>query len=90
MKTRKVLTVLQDDIDNGERTRAEHCAVARAIRREWGADSVLVGPSTARVFTPWDAICKAVLPPAAVEFIAAFDCGEKVEPFKCEVEVEEP
>jgi hypothetical protein len=31
---KRTITVLQDDIDKGERNNANHCAIARAVNRE--------------------------------------------------------
>ncbi len=82
---KRTVTVLQDDIDNGEPSRISRCALALAAKRELadlpGAENLVI---TGCIFArTW----KAFLPEETHYFRRDFDNKETVEPFKFEVEI---
>lgn len=84
-----VITVLQDDIDNGRRGSATRCAIALAACRDLFWDEVAVSGTYLRGYAPGGITTQfhAALPGEARAFIPRFDSGVPVEPFKFEVEV---
>lgn len=75
------IEVTQEDIDNGARSDAEFCPIARAARRqglEWYV--------TPRYIYDRDKDRNLKLPEEARNFIDFFDCHIAVEPFSFEVE----
>ncbi len=83
---KRTVTVLQDDIDNGEPSRIGRCALALAAKRELadlpGAENLVI---TGGIFAgSW----KAVLPQEARHFRRNFDNRGLAEPFKFDIDIE--
>lgn len=79
MKTLRLIQVIQDDIDNGERADRQNCMIARALSRA-------IPDSFPRVAAGWFAsieVCAKTYRPSKEikERIIAFDRGDKVLPF---------
>jgi hypothetical protein len=81
---KRTITVLQDDIDNGEKGVSSSCAIARAAKRDLSLDTVLVRPGLLAASGYY-----AQLPAEATCFILEFDRDIPVEPFKFEVDLKE-
>lgn len=90
---KRTITVLQDDIDNGEKKVPYKCAIARAAHRDLA--DLLSEDCTVHATTR---LCLAVrgrtymradMPPEAVDFIRDFDSDAPVWPFKFEVDLHE-
>lgn len=88
---RHTVTVLQDDIDQGEPGSAQKCAVALAVLRDVPAARQRfagVGPGSLVWYTGRPGVsCELQVPDEVTRFIRQFDFGHQVEPFKFEVEV---
>ena len=81
--------VTKDDIQNGVANDAEACPVGRALSRH-NFSSVEVGAVEGEVSfydQNRDEAVERRLPPKAAKFIAAFDAGKKVKPFKFHINV---
>lgn len=78
------IEVLNEDIAKGDQDDCHACALARAIKRRvapyFRAD-VSVGSLSFSI----GIAASQNLPPECVEWIRAFDNGEKVEPFRFEI-----
>ena len=81
----RTVTVLQDDIDNGEMGVHDECPIARAIRRDMMADWSSVGP-LCLYYHDGEGRYAAVTTHAILQFIHRFDVGQPVEPQKFEVD----
>lgn len=85
LSMKRIVTVLQDDIDRGEPSRIGRCALALAAQRELadlpGASRLVI---TGRIFA---ASWSARLPEEARNFQRKFDSGEPVESFKFNVDI---
>lgn len=85
MKNPLIVSVTQADIDAAQPHSSQACAIARALRRDYGY--VSVGPKTCTVATTvlnWtlgEGTTNYMLPPNAQEFISDFDSGLPVGPF---------
>jgi hypothetical protein len=95
---KRTITVLQDDIDKGLRNRATQCAIARAAKRDLA--DLLTGDYTGLAASPGCLTYyggsyekpvhgQAKMPVEASAFIHKFDTGDRVEPFKFEIEITE-
>lgn len=73
-----IITVTQEDIDNGEMCLTEKCPVALAVKRAIGR-MVRVNACYIVADRNYDT------PFSASEFIVAFDAGKLVEPFTFEL-----
>lgn len=82
------IDVLTEDIERGELDDCRHCALALAIRRyvaPYFRSDVSVGSQTFSVGIRES----QSLPAEAKEWVARFDAGEKVEPFRFEITLPE-
>lgn len=78
------VTVLQDDIDNGEPRMMKECAVARAVSRDTGFTARVSG-RWIRVYPPDGRPVLYLAPECVLFFACRFDEGRPVEPFKFEM-----
>jgi hypothetical protein len=87
---KRTITVLQDDIDNGVRWDFGKCAIARAATRDL-ADVVREDTVEVRGTLHFGGLSGmyGLIPLEASKFIANFDYGRPVEPFKFEVDLKE-
>lgn len=82
-KAMTTINVTQEDIERGKRNSCFQCPLVYAISR-----ALDCGVHVHRnCFFVRDELDDYSLPQSAIDFIAAFDAGEKVEPFSFEVEV---
>lgn len=82
-----IIEVTQEDIDKGKRHDCEECAVALAVKRTPLAEQFVgIGPQhlVLREATPKSIL---PLPEEIIEFIAAFDRGEAVQPVTFDIPV---
>jgi hypothetical protein len=86
------ITVLQDDIDNGDPRVSTNCPIARAVKRDMpDIQGVTVGYCVSVVTgTVEDLLYSAELSPEGHEFVAAFDQGYTVESFKMQLKFDMP
>lgn len=94
---KRTITVLQDDIDQGCPRAPENCAIARAATRDLAdlfadllGENLRVGVAVGHLNVwagSWQLVYTADLPVEARSFIACFDQGLPVEPFKFEIEL---
>jgi hypothetical protein len=92
---KRTITVLRDDIDNGERRHSNWCAIARAASRDLAdlmeeGDQIGVGSAVSIwIAGGCESRLSAELPEKVKTFVNDFDNGCEVEPFKFEVELKE-
>jgi hypothetical protein len=80
--SKHTITVLQDDIDNGEPNNVNNCPIARAVKRDLNEDMVMV---LRRHLNTYSNPEQFLLPAEARMFALQFDMGLPVEPFKFEI-----
>lgn len=79
-----LIEIRQADIDQTVREDYFNCAIARAVKRDTGAEDVEVDS--------WNIVVDGMVlrtPPAAEEFINAFESGEPVTPFSFDLPIPE-
>ena len=92
---KRTVTVLQDDIDNGEPRRAYRCAIARAARRDLAdllpehGHACFDGSFLILKNEFYVELAEARAPREARDFISSYDNELPVEPFKFEIEIPE-
>jgi hypothetical protein len=80
--SKHTITVLQDDIDNGQKRNSRNCAIALAAMRDLNEDMVMV---LRRHLNTYSNPEQFLLPAEARMFALQFDMGLPVEPFKFEI-----
>lgn len=92
----RIITVLQDDIDNGKVGISYSCALALAAKRElMDMEGIYPSVSASTIYLYENegrtgaASYVIRLPEEAREFVATFDARQPVEPFKFEAEIKE-
>lgn len=87
-KAMTTINVTQEDIERGKRESACECPIALALERAFNAKSWVDDEGFFFQRCPKEKLSPDYpIPQSAIAFIAAFDAGEKVEPFEFEVEV---
>lgn len=82
------IAITQDDIDYGKKKACFECPVSMGMSRHFKRE-VRVDAARFEVYNERgsDMFANGKLPQSAIAFIAAFDAGEKVEPFSFEVTI---
>ena len=86
VKTKSVIRVTQEDIDNGVRTNCFNCPLSLAVKRSLNAVSADVSRWCIEFKLASGLAGRFVLPKEAVDFVRGFDSDKKVEPFEFEIE----
>lgn len=80
------IEVTQEDIERGKRCDGLICPISQAVKRATG-NTVCVSQNYFFLLSRASSMDDFKLPQPAIDFIAAFDAGQPVEPFSFEVEV---
>jgi hypothetical protein len=78
------LQLMPDDIDNADRKSFDNCVFARACKRQFAAQKIVLMKTTAYISMPDEngnlRVERFLIPPQAQQIIKNFDKGKKIKP----------